>query len=311
MATTANLAGNYAGLKAAGYVAPMIKTADTLEKGVVTLHENVKWKLNVRNFDVTPAFADGSCTLTDAGQYDLSDTVLELKDLQIVLAVCRYDLYQQWEAEELSGVRSQQSLPRTFQDWLVTRLTGKIQAGIEDRIWTGTNTTGSFVGLESRLESGSTVVKQAGSTITHTNVVAEIAAAYDGMSDALDYNQVSAIVSRKTARLYQRALGYGAVDSTNINSYNNQLVVGEKPLDFNGMRIVPVNGISDDTIVIARPEDLHVGTNLSADWGFNGVNIVDLQQSTGEDKIRFITKLSLGTQITNGADIVYRRVTGS
>lgn len=308
MATTVNVSGNYAGAKAAGYIAPAILMANSIEQGLVTLHEAVPYNLNVRNLDAAVTIADSACDFTPTGTITATDTVLELKDMMVNMQFCKSTLWNQWESEQLAGQRRNAPLPSDFESFLTERIALRTAALIEGYLWEGTDTSGQFEGLVTKMEaSASTVKVNISATLTSANVIAAIAAAKDALPTKAKQAQggYAILVNQKTFDLYQRALGYGQLTgSTYINSYNNNLVVDSKPASFEGIPIRIANGLADDTIVVGSAANLHVGTNLTADWGRNSIVIADRTETAAELNVRFRMDFSIGTQITNDEDLV-------
>ena len=311
MATSANgiYTGNYAGEKAAGYIAPAVLSANTLAQNVVTIHENIAYRLNVRRMTTTGFLQEDACGFNDSGTVNLADVVLQPTELAVNLELCKKDFDNQWESLERRGSWLGQEVPQDFQTFLVDRLNALTAKDIETKIWQGSaNTGGDFIGLFSRLASDSDVVTVSGTTITAANVIAEIAKVVDDIPEAIyserGENGVKILVGIKTAKLYQRALGYGQLGaSTNISSYNNQLAVGEKPMDFEGIPIVVCNGMGDNKMVASVAGNLHFGTNVLTD--FTEMEIIDRAPIDGSRNFRFVQRFTCGTQITNGAEIVY------
>ncbi len=307
MATTStSFTGNYAGEKAVGYLAPAILAANTIANGGVTVHDNIRYKLNVRNLATTGFLANASCDFVGTGNVNLSDVVLEPKELQMNIELCKKDFQSQWEALEMRGRLLDQEIPSSFEDFFINHILTLLAKDVETYMWTGTASSGQFAGFQSLLAADSSVVDVVGTTITVANVFAEIAKVVDAIPNAV-YTQddFRIYIPIKTAKLFQRALGYGQLTSTPnyINSYNNQLVVGSKPLDFEGIPLFVANGLAENKMVAARTSDLHFGTNVMTDM--NEVRIIDMAQYDGSQNVRFVTRLTAGTQITNGSNIVY------
>jgi len=76
MATSTSLTGNFAGEKASGYLYPAILAANSIGSGIVTVHENIKYKLNVRNLATTGFLANATCAFESTGEVALSDVVI-------------------------------------------------------------------------------------------------------------------------------------------------------------------------------------------------------------------------------------------
>jgi hypothetical protein len=56
-------------------------------------------------------------------------------------------------------------------------------------------------------------------------------------------------------------------------------------------------------MVAARKSDLHFGTNIMTDM--SEIRVVDMAATDGSDNVRFVARMTGGTQLTNGSNIVY------
>lgn len=314
MATTQTYTGNFAGEVAAQYVAPAVLSANTIAQNAVTVHENIRYRLNVRNFASTGFLAAADCEFNASGTVSLSDVVLEPTELAVNVELCKQKFDSQWESLQMRGSWTDRPMPANFVEFLVDRLNALTAKEVETKIWQGaTNSGGDFIGLESRLASGS-VVDVVGTTLTAANIIAEMAKVVSAIPSAVyadrGENGVALRVSIKAAQLYQRALGYGIVplatdltSAANINSYNNALTVGEKPLNFEGIPIIVCNGLSDNKMVAGQSANLHFGTNVLTDM--TAMQIIDRTPIDGSQNFRFVQRFTAGTQITNDSDLVY------
>ena len=126
------------------------------------------------------------------------------------------------------------------------------------------------------------------------NVVASIPNAVYGKEDLLLY------VGTGVGKAYQQALAGGAVGA---NGWNNQMNVGEKPFNFNGIEIVLCPGMSDSKIVAAQKSNLHFGTGLLSD--FNEVKVLDMSNIDGSQNYRVIMRYTGATVVGIPNDVVY------
>jgi len=117
MATNSTLTGNFAGEKAAGYVYPAILAANTIGGGLVTVHENIKYKENIRVMATTGFLKADGCDFESSGHVSLSDIVLEPKKLEVNMELCKTDFESQWESLEMRGKFLDENLPNSFQDF--------------------------------------------------------------------------------------------------------------------------------------------------------------------------------------------------
>jgi len=302
----------YAGEAAAGYIAAALLSARTLDNKYVTIMPNVKFKSVIQKLDVSGIVQDASCDFTTSGSVAISERVLEPKELQVNLQLCKQEFVDSWEALQL-GFSAFDEIPKSFNDYLVSYVGGKVAEATEQSIWQGTNINGQFTGFQSALSasiaasgSGAVLAAKSGSviisgSITSANVLSVMNSVLDtvpatvyGKEDLLFY------VPTNVAKAYQQALAGGAIGA---NGWNNSMNVGEKPFNFNGVEIVLCPGMSDSKIVAAQKSNLFFGTGLMSDY--NEVRVLDMANIDGSQNYRIIMRYTAGTQFGIGQDIVY------
>ncbi len=307
-------APSYAGEAASGYIAAALLSARTLDNQLVTIKPNVKFKEVIQKVDVDSIVADASCDFTAAGTTTITERILTPKELQVNLSLCKQEFVDSWNALQL-GFSAFDEIPRDFNDFLVSYVGGKVAEKTEQDIWSGlTATNGEFGGFENAfsasvaaggasdvlpaLASGSGAVISG--SVSSANVLDKLSDVYDTIPSAVYGKEDLVIyVGSKVARAYQSALS----GQTNVGSYNNQLNVGEKPSNFQGIEIVLCPGMSDDKIVAAQKSNLFFGTGLLSDH--NEVRVLDMANLDGSQNYRVIMRYTAGTQFGIGNDIVY------
>lgn len=293
-----NLSGNFTGEKASGYLYPAILAANTIGSGIVTTHENVKYKLNIRNMATTGYLANGTCDFDPTGNVALSDVVLEVKELQVNTQLCKKTFRTQWEALEMRGAITGQELPSSFQEFFIQKNLELIAKDFEVAVWQGTTGAGSFEGLEAKLAANADVidVSNSGTPLSASNIIAElgkvVAAIPNEVYVADDFKIIIPISAAKYYIAAQAALGY-------LDKFH----VGKTELNFQGIDLVVANGLSNNKMVAARTSDLHFGTNVLTDLA--EVRVIDMAETDGSDNVRFVARMTGGTQVTNGSNIVY------
>ena len=305
----------YAGEAAADYIAAALLSARTLDNQLVTIKPNVKFKEVIQKVDVASIVADASCDFTEGGTVTISERILEPKELQVNLELCKSEFVDSWNALQL-GYSAFDEIPRNFNDFLVSYVGGKVAEKTEQDIWSGVSTTnGEFGGFETAFSAsvavgGATDVLPALSSsgqissgsITSSNVLEKLSEVYNTIPSAVYGKEDLVIyVGPKVARAYQSALSGNSTLSN--NSYNNQLNVGEKPSNFQGIEIVLCPGMSDDKIVAAQKSNLFFGTGLLSDH--SEVRVLDMANLDGSQNYRIIMRYTAGTQFGIGQDIVY------
>lgn len=306
----------YAGEAAADYIAAALLSARTLDNQLVTIKPNVKFKEVIQKVDVSGIVQDASCDFVTSGSASIEERILTPKELQVNLSLCKKEFVDSWNALQL-GYSAFDEIPRNFNDFLVSYVGGKVAEKTEQDIWSGVSTTnGEFGGFEEILSASAatlltTAVQPArrdgdgaivSGSITAATVVQTLQDVFDTIPSAV-YGKEDLVIyiGSKTARAYQSALS-GLVDPVN-NSYNNQLNVGEKPLNFQGIELVLCPGLSDDKIVAAQKSNLFFGTGLLSDH--NEVRVLDMANLDGSQNYRIIMRYTAGTQFGVGKDIVY------
>lgn len=309
-------ATTYAGEAAAGYIAAALLSANTLDKKLVTIMPNVKYKSVIQKISVANLVNDASCDfVANTGSVTIDERILTPKELQVNLQLCKQEFVASWEALQL-GFSAFDEIPKSFNDYLVSYVGGKVAEATEQSIWQGTATNGSFLGFETAFSAsiaagGATAVLPARSTggssaiisgsVTSSNVisklesvVATIPATVYGKQDLLLY------VGTGVAKAYQQSQAGG---SAGANGWNNQYNVGEKPYNFNGIEIVLCPGMSDNKIVAAQKSNLFFGTGLLSDY--NEVKVLDMADIDGSQNYRIVMRFTSGIQFGIGQDIVY------
>jgi hypothetical protein len=308
-----SVTSTYAGEAASDYIAAALLSARTLDNQLITIKPNVKYKEVIQKLDVDGIVQDASCDFVTSGSVAISERVLTPKELQVNLSLCKQEFLDSWEALSL-GYSAFDEIPRNFNDYLVSYVGGKVAEATETSIWQGTATNGSFPGFESAFSaSAATLVTSAvqpartdgdgaliSGSITSANVVDKLTAVYDtissevfGKEDLVIYGGTNVI------KAYQSALS----GQTNIGSFNNQLNVGEKPSNFQGIEIVLAPGMSANAIVAAQKSNLFFGTGLLSDY--NEVRVLDMADLDGSQNYRVIMRYTAGTQFGVASDIVY------
>ena len=304
----------YAGEFAGQYIAAALLSAKTLDNKYVTIHPNVKYKEVIQKIDVANIVNDASCDFTTSGSVALSERILTPKELQVNLELCKQQFLDSWEALQL-GYSAFDTIPASFNDYLISYVGGQVAQATEISIWQGNNSTnGQFAGFGPALSAsiaastGVLPVRTSGGSsaiisgsITSANVLSVLNSTVDtipntvyGKEDLLLY------VPTNVAKAYQQALAGGAQGA---NGYNNQLNVGEKPMNFNGIEIVLCPGMASSTIVAAQKSNLHFGTGLLSDY--NQVKVLDMADLDGSQNFRIIMRYTAATVPGILGDIVY------
>jgi hypothetical protein len=303
----------YAGEAASGYIAAALLSANTLDKKLVTIMPNVKYKSVIQKLDVSGIVQDASCDFTTSGSVAISEQVLTPKELQVNLLLCKQEFVDSWEALQL-GFSAFDEIPKNFNDFLISYVGGKVAEATEESIWEGNNSSnGQFGGFQTAFSAsiaaggaGAVLAAKSGSiiisgSVTAANVLDKLNSVVNTIPDTV-YGKPDVLlyVATDVAKAYQQALAGGAIGA---NGWNNQMNVGEKPFNFNGIEIVWCPGMTASKIVAAQKSNLFFGTGLLSDY--NEVKVIDMANIDGSQNYRIVMRYTGGTQFGIGQDIVY------
>lgn len=309
--TTGNPAvtSTYAGEFAGKYIAAALLSATTLDNKYITIMPNVKYKSVIQKIAVDNIISNASCDFTQTGSVALTERILEPKELQVNLSLCKAEFVDSWEALQL-GFSAFDTIPATFSDFLVSYVGGKVAEATEISIWQGNGASnGQFAGLYPALSSsvgagGATApaVASLSGSVNSTNVIAALNSVYEAIPQTVFGKQdVKIFVPTNVARAYQTALAGNGAAGLGANGYNNQLSVGQKPYDFNGIELAWCPGLANNAIVAAQTSNLFFGTGLLSDY--NQVKVLDMADLDGSQNFRVIMRYTAATQFGIGQDI--------
>jgi len=317
---------SYAGEAASGYIAAALLSANTLDKKLVTIMPNVKFKSVIQKLALSSLISDASCDFNPTATASISEQVLVPEEFQVNLQLCKQQFVDSWNALQL-GFSAFDEIPKNFNDFLISYVGGNVAQAIEQSIWQGVGTTnGQFNGFELILSAsvaagGATAVLPARSTgsgsaiisgsITSANVISKLQSVVDTIPDTVYGKQDLVIyVPTNVAKAYQLALaGQTSVPASTgtanggANGYQNQFTVGEKPYNFNGIDLVLCPGMTASKLVAAQKSNLFFGTGLMSDT--NEVKVIDMANIDGSQNYRIIMRYTAGVQFGVGQDIVY------
>lgn len=298
MATTTNITTTYAGESAGKYISAALLAGNTIANGGLTVRPNVKFKEVVKRLELDGIVKDGTCDFTDTSTLTLTERILEPKELQVNLELCKASFRSDWDAIEM-GYSAFDTLPSSFQDYMIGYVAQKVAQKNELNVWTGAAGEGSFNGYSTLLAADAdlpSAQEVAGIAITATNVVAEMGKVVDAIPSSLyGRDDLHIYVAQNVFRAYKRALGIaGYVDKFNNQDINIQYI--------DGVKIFMANGLASDTMVATTKDNLWFGTGLASDSQL--VKLLDMENLDGSQNVRVIMRFTAGVQYGVVEDIV-------
>ncbi len=306
-----SLTTTYAGEFSGKYIAAALLSADTLDKGLITVMPNVKFKSVIQKASTDDIVKDATCDFqTDAGTLTLTEAILQPEEFQVNLDICKKTLHSSWEAEQM-GYSAFDNLAPNFADFVLAHVAAKVADRTEKNIWSGsTATSGQFDGFATLLDAdGNLPAGQdlTGAAITSSNVLTELGAVADAIPTAVYGSEDLYIYAASDViRAYTRALGGFQSGGEGANGYENKgnnQALGS--LFFDGIPVVPARGAADGTIIAAEKSNLFFGTGLLND--LNEVRVIDMAENDGSQNVRVVMRFTAGVQYAQVTDIVYRK----
>lgn len=295
MATTTSITTTYAGEKAASFISAALLSSNTIEQGGVEVKPNIKFKQVLRKLSTGDLIADGSCDFDATSSVTLAERYIEPKEFQVNLALCKKDFRSDWDAISM-GMSAHDSLPKSFQDYLLSHVVAKVAAKNEQNLWNGADANaGEYDGLLALMAADGDVVPVVGTTIDASNVIAELGKVIDAIPAELYGNDdLSIYISQSTARAYVRAQA--------ALGYKDLYHVGQTSMDFEGTRLMVCNGMPANKMVAAEKGNLYFGTGLMNDM--NEVKVIDMADIDGSQNVRIVIRFTASTQFAIGSEIV-------
>ena len=288
----------YAGEFAGKYVSAALLSGNTIANNLIEVKPNVKFKEVLKRVDLSGAIANASCDFTDAGTVTLTEKIIEPKELQVNLELCKTPFVSDWEGEKM-GYSAHDNLPSTFSDYFIGLMSESIAEQTEKDIWAGAAGAGTFDGFKTLLnaDAGHTGAKKiTGEAVTSANVVAELGKIVDAIpSEVYGKEDLYIYVAQNIFRAYKRALG--GFQTAGLG-HNQDMDIQY----FDGVKVVACNGLSDNNAIAAQKSNLFFGTGLLSDH--NEVKVLDMADLDGSQNVRFIMRYTAGVQYAIVEDIV-------
>ena len=288
------------------YIAAALLSGTTLDKGLIEIKPNVKFKEVIKKVATDNIVKNATCDFDPTSTLTLTERILQPEEFQVNLQLCKKDFRSDWEAVQM-GYSVYDNLPPSFTDFLLAHVAEKVAQRIETNIWAGANaTTGQFDGFTTLFAADADVVDVVGTAVTAANVIEEMGKVVDAIPSVLyGKEDLTIYVSQKVAKAYVRALGgFGSagLGAAGVDQ-KGTMWYGDQPLYFDGIRVAMVNGMPADDMVAAQSSNLYFGTGLLSDS--NEVKVLDMGDLDGSQNVRVIMRFTAGIQYGFGSEVVY------
>lgn len=305
MATTTSITTSYAGEFGKKYISAALLSASTIENGGIEVKPNIKFKEVIKKIATDAILKNATCDFDPTSTVTLTERIIQPEEFQVNLQLCKKDFRSDFEAVSM-GYSAFDSLPPAFADYLLAHVAAKVAEKNEQNIWRGaTANAGEYNGFVALATADSDVVDVVGTTITASNVIAELGKVVDAIPAALyGKEDLYIYVSQNVARAYVRALGgFGAsgLGANGTNAMGTQWF-NNGSLSFDGVKIFVANGLAANYMMAAQKSNLYFGTGLLNDM--NNVKVLDMSDLDGSDNVRIIMRMTAAVQYGIGSEIV-------
>jgi len=311
MATS--LTTTYAGEFKDKYIRAALTSGKTLDNGGVTILPNIAYKeVMQKSVMGDDLIVNAGCDYTDAGTLTLTERVLEVEEFQVNKTECKKTFAQAWQSAEMGYSVSNQTLPKSFADFIVQQYVAKIAAKTETNIWSGvTANAGEFDGFTTiagnniaSLAGGAIVV---GTDVTASNVVTELGKVIDHVATntpaLLDKEDLRIYVGNKVFQAYVRALGgFALTGGAGTDDKMTQWYNGGG-LTFDGIPLFLAPGMPANKMMCTQVSNLFFGCGTLGD--LSEIRLIDTGDTLGDQNVRFVARWKCGVQIGLLEEVTY------
>jgi hypothetical protein len=313
MATTTSITTTYAGEFAGEYISAALTSGKTLNDGAIAIKPNVKFKEVLKTLSLTDSIVDATCDFDPTSTVTLDERVLQPKELQVNLQLCKSDFRSDWEAISM-GYSAHDNLPPKFSDYIIGHVAGKVAETVENTIWQGDDSAETglnlFEGFENHLTSSG--INIGSTTVTSGNVIDFLGGMVDAIPTAVyGKEDLTIYTPNNVYQAYVRALGGFAtqVGAAGIDNKGTTFYGMNEGLSFDGIKLQRCPGMSSNRAIAAQASNLYFGTGLLADH--NEVKLIDMADIDGSQNVRLVMRFTAGTQVGIVADAIHRTASAS
>lgn len=271
--------------------------------------------LNVKEKEKIASLAFGTLLFPADCEYQGGSQTLDAKEMevckiQIGTDLCMYELETSFLADWMKSGSNGDWLPADFATFMFAELGRNVSEQLEVLTWQGDTDVvfdeddpSTFIGLcdgllkklcDATIPSGQAIV---GANVTSSNVIAQLTLVYNAIPARLrsKRQQVKWFVSQNIADAYLLAV---AVQSA--EQYTNKVA----DLSFLGYTLTVGEGMPDNVMTVSLADNYVFLADMVSDP--SDLNVIDLNKSIGEKKIRVRSDFKIGFDYLNDAEwVVY------
>jgi hypothetical protein len=292
--TTATVTSRYNGALAGDILGEALVKSDTINKGLITMLPNILGTGALPKLSHSNSFAAYDCAFTPSGTQSYTDKALVTKRFRLDSEHCKGDYRNMFQTELAGDYGNSQGIPATVQEAILVQILADFGKNLDYNIWQGTNTATEFNGFIPQMVADTQVIDVVGTAITPANVIAELTKVYSTIPEAIMLeDDLVIVVSPNVERAYKLA---------QAATTGGLFMVGDKEMDFVGIKLESVAGLPSNTMVAYRIKNLAFGTGLESD--LNEVKLTDLSDYSNNDIVQATISFNGGVAYYYGAEIV-------
>lgn len=293
MSVTVN--SKYNGALAGEIFVQAFKQSDTINKNAITVLPNNIGKGHLPTLSYDADLQPYACGFSPTGDIIYKDVEVILNKYMIPNEICKDEFHQTFQAQQAGLFGAQNNIPQDVREAILLAIVENLGEKTEKLIWQGDGLGASslYDGVLDEMEADASVIRVNSTAITPQNVVAELEKVYNAIPDAiLESKDLVLSVAPNIARAYKQA---------QVNMGNNT-TVGDKELDYLGIRMESLSGLPSNTMLAYRVKNLGFLTGLESD--FNEVSVVDMDETDLSGNLRTKVVVEIGVGYSFGEEIV-------
>lgn len=262
---------------------------------------NVKFKHKLAGQSVANLLQAESCGWSEAGDVTVKQKSIEVCSYKINTTLCEDDFEGTYLAAGLpSGSNKGTVAPVEFQDFLKQLIIDSVAQDIESKIWnndTSNSPADCFDGLLVQFDNDTEVIDVAGTPLSASNIMAEMAKVYAKVPAAiLNKEDFTIFISESAAHFFEIAL-------MNANTVGYAVNNADLSLRYGRAKITVAPGLPDNIIVAARSKNFKLCTDMFED--LSDVIFHPMFEHTVERTLRISAHMKIGVGYAIGKEIVY------
>lgn len=253
---------------------------------------NIKSKAKIAKMDAASIIQDDGDTFSSSNA-TVSQKQIEVAPKRINLTMPISVLEQGFISTQLqAGSQTASFSTGDFLNYVVDfagRLGGQ---DIEKLTWSASDSEG----LLYKIAADTATTRVTATTVTSSNVLAEIGKVYSAASpNVLGRPDAVIYVASNVMKAYKIAFGTSALSNGGFAT-----LLGE--YNYLGIKIVEAKGMADNRMVLSYNDNLAFSTDLEDDY--KNVNVLDMTQTTGDAQLRVVARFKVAFDYIISEEVV-------